>query len=417
MSGPTRGVDLLRFGLVVGILALLLGTAGAAADRQGDFVHLWLGGQRAASGAGAALYAAEGQRQALAEALGAAVPAGLWAPRNELLGAFFYPPPAALLYAPLGALPLRLAGVAHAVLHALAALLSGLLLARWAGLRPTAGALLVLSCPAVLHGHVLGQNGVWTLLLISLSLELLRAGRPLLGGLALGLLVAKPHWLLLLAPVALAARAPRLALGAALGAGGLAALSLLVFGAAPWADYLGLLPALGRLSEQPGAPLHLQYGLPAAVLRWIGPEGGAASRAMAVAVLGLGAAAAARRGGRAGQALAAVAAGLASPHLHPYDLVVALPGLALLCARAGWMGLGLVILHHLLLAAEGGAGSGLVLPPATVGLGLVALALAPGGPAWAYRFLRRPPLPSGAGSGLTGGVSGLSVPSASAPRS
>jgi hypothetical protein len=417
MSGQARGVDLLRFGLVVGLLALLLGTAGAAADRQGDFVHLWLGGQRAASGAGAALYAAEGQRRALAEALGTAVPASLWAPRNDVLGAFFYPPPAALLYAPLGALHLRLAGVAHAVLHAIAALLSGLVLARWAGLRPTAGALLVLSCPAVLHGHVLGQNGVWTLLLISLALELLRAGRPLLGGLGLGLLVAKPHWLLLLAPVALVAQAPRLALGAALGAGGLSALSLLIFGAAPWADYLGLLPALGRLSEQPGAPLHLQYGLPAAVLRWIGPEGGAAARALALAVLGLGAAAAARRGGRAGQALAVVGAGLASPHLHPYDLVVALPGLALLCARAGWMGLGLVVLHHLLLSAEGGAGSGLVLPPATVALGLVALALAPRGPAWAYRFLRRPPLPSGAGSGLTGGVAGLSVPSASAPRS
>jgi hypothetical protein len=356
------------------LVALLLGaaalTAGAAADRQGDFVHLWLGGRLAAAGGGPALYDPVAQRRALDAALGGSTPDRLWAPRNDALGAFFYPPPAALAYAPLGALPLRTAGLLHALLHAAGAAAAGLLLARWAGLRASAGALLVLTCPAAFFGHVLGQNGVWALLLVTAGLLLHQRGRPALGGLLLGLLVAKPHWLVLLAPAALALRSARLAAGATAGAAGAALLSLLLLGPAPWRDWITQLGALAQLSAAEGAPLRLLYGLPSAALRAGAPSWGPAVAGLLPWALAWAWAAA--RPGPTAAAGAVLLAGLASPHLHPYDVVVAIPALALVCARRPALGLGLAALHHGLLAAEGGGGSGMIVPWATLGL-LVAL--------------------------------------------
>ncbi len=418
-AAPLPAGEALRRALVALLLGAAALTAGAAADRQGDFVHLWVGGHLAAAGGGPALYDPAAQRRALDAALGGSTPERLWAPRNDALGAFFYPPPAALAYAPLGALPLRTAGLLHALLHAAGAAAAGLLLARWAGLRASAGALLVLACPAAFFGHVLGQNGVWALLLIAAGLRLHQRGRPLLGGLLLGLLAAKPHWLVLLAPAALALRSGRLAAGVAAGAAGAALLSLLLLGPAPWRDWAAQLGALAQLSAAEGAPIRLLYGLPSAALR-----AGAPAWAPAAGLLpwALAWAWAAARPGPASAAGAVLLAGLASPHLHPYDVVVALPALALLCARRPLLGLGLAALHHGLLAAEGGAGSGMIVPWATLGLVVALIGLARGAEAPAGRqpaaplsflpFLRLPPPSAGAGASGAG-----AAPSSGPPRS
>jgi alpha-1,2-mannosyltransferase len=98
-----------------------------------------------------------------------------------------------------------------------------------------------LAFPPALNNLFYGQNGFLSTVLLGGGL-LLVDRRPWLGGLCLGLLSYKPQ-LAMLIPVALAAgRYWRALGGAALGAAGLALLSLLIFGVAPWQAFVRNLP-------------------------------------------------------------------------------------------------------------------------------------------------------------------------------
>lgn len=368
---------------MVGLSAAYAGTAPAAAARDGDLVHLWIGGAAAARGEGDRLYDPALHRALLAEAFPGGPPAALWSPRNDALGAFFYPPPAALGYAPLGSLPMRVAARVHPYLHLGAGLGAAAALARLSGLGGWAAAAVVLTAPATFHGHVLGQNGVYTLLLLGLAGLLAARGRAGAGGGLTGLLIAKPSWLLALLPAPLALGGWAAAAGAVGGAAAAAGASLLLPGPGAWAAFFERLPGLLRLSALPDYPLHLQYGLPAVGQRLGLGAGAGVGVGLLVWVLTV------RRARRADPALAfalaVAAAGLTSPHVHPYDLIAGLPGLCLLLARAPRLGLGALLVHHLGQAAEGLDGSGLALPPATIGALLTWAALlraprAPGPP-------------------------------------
>jgi arabinofuranan 3-O-arabinosyltransferase len=102
---------------------------------------------------------------------------------------------------------------------------------------PGRGALLLaLATPAVLISAVGGQNGPLTAALLGGGLGLIER-RPYLAGVPFGLMIYKPH-LAILVPVALlAGRKWRTFLAAALTAGGLLGLSVLVFGPHLWALY------------------------------------------------------------------------------------------------------------------------------------------------------------------------------------
>jgi hypothetical protein len=106
----------------------------------------------------------------------------------------------------------------------------------------------VLAYPAVFWTIGLGQNAMLTASLLG-AVTLLIDTRPYRAGLLLGLLCYKPH-LALLTPVALAAGGHWRAFGAAtLGVGATIALSIAVFGLAPWQAYLGALTGARAVYE------------------------------------------------------------------------------------------------------------------------------------------------------------------------
>lgn len=391
-SAPRRVPDALWLVLVVSIVVGLVWTAPLAAQRNADFVHLWLGGHALVEAGTAALYDPLAQLGLLESALGGAVPDDLWAERNDRIGAFFYPPPAALVYAPLGLLALPTAATVQPLISLLCFGLAGLLLSRWTGLSRLPALAATLWMPAALHSHVLGQNGGLALLVLAAAGLALHERRALLGGALLGLLAAKPSWWVAVAWVPLVLEPRRTVPGFALGTAGVVLGSAVLLGVQPWADWLALAPDIARLDTLPGYPLDLQYSLPGLGRRLVaGPGGAWLGRGLALLVLGIGALRTLRLREDLPHALALAlcTATLTSPHAHAYDLVGALPGLLLLGARRGLspVVVAVALAHHGGQALEGGAGTGWALPPATVGLIGVWMVLVDG------RYLA-PPSPS-----------------------
>jgi len=353
MSRPQP--SLLAFALLVLLVVAYLFCVPLAAAKDGDFAHLWVGGRALVTHGPAALYDAATHRALLESAAAASpLPADLWAPRNDRLGAFFYPPVTALLYAPLGLLDLRAAAGVHAVAFVAGAVGCAALLARQLGGLGLAGmAALLLLFPSTFFCFALGQNGLWALAVVLGAAALDRRGRSLLAGVVLGLLAAKPSWWLAVALVApLALRRPRLLVGMGLGAAGMVAAGLLL-GLEPTATFARLAPLVARLEQLPDYPLHLQHDLLGLGRRWLGMGAGTAvGWAAALGLVGLTAWRAPRLSRPEGWALVSVAATLVNPHVHHYDLMVGLVGVAALAARGARWGSGrgvllaLVLLHH-----------------------------------------------------------------------
>lgn len=237
--------------------------------------------------------------------------------------AWFYPPTALLLVAPLGLLP---------YLWSLALWLGGglvvyLLVLRQI-LRDRTGMLAALAFPAVFVTLSHGQNAFLTTALFGgamLSLE----KRPWLAGVLIGALSFKPQ-LGLLIPLALIARGEGRAFAAAAAATlGLAALSALVFGLSPWAGFWTGAELARRTLEEGFVPFAKQQSVFAAV-RLLG-GGIAAAYAVQAAVSAAAAAAvvwAWRQPGALDLKAAALAAAclLAAPFVLDYDqLLLALP--------------------------------------------------------------------------------------------
>lgn len=315
----------LGLGVVVGLVVLYGFCIPWAADKLGDFSHLWAAGRSVVVLGPGGLYAPAAHYLVLTEALGPLGP-DLWASRNDVLGTFFYPPATGLFYTGLGLLPLRTAGLVHGALYVLAALAAAVALAgsRWRTLALPGTLALVLLYPSTFYGFALGQNGVYALLAVAGAGWCWSRDRPIWAGALLGLLMLKPSWGLAAVLVPVVLRSHRM-LGALLSvAGGLAALGL-VLGPQASARFFVLSSQLVQLDQLADYPLHLQHNLLGLVRRSGLPD-----------VLGWGAvggltAVTAVRVQRLPRAeawgLLWVTATLFNPHVHHYDLLVALVGL------------------------------------------------------------------------------------------
>lgn len=149
---------------------------------------------------------------------------------------FFYPPVFLLICGLLARLPYMAAFIAFEAVTLVLALLvaRGTLKARgWQALLP------LLAFPSVFWTLGLGQNAFLTAALFGGAL-LLVDRRPTLGGMLFGVLCYKPHFGLLV-PVALAAGGRwRAFAGAALSAGAIIGVSVMLFGWQSWQDFLSL---------------------------------------------------------------------------------------------------------------------------------------------------------------------------------
>ncbi len=180
-----------------------------------------------------------------------------------------------------------------------------------------------------------GQNTALILLGMAGWMAALRAERPLLAGLALGLTVIKPHLTLALGVPMLIAH-PRAAPGLLLSAGGLGALSMLLVGAEGVRDYLALI-ALSNAGEGFGLNQDAMYNLAGALLRAAPTLDPTARNLIKWGAFLLGIVAITwlwrRRGARVEMTsvgAAVVLTLLVAPHLHAHDLsLLALPAVAL----------------------------------------------------------------------------------------
>ncbi len=287
-----------------------------------DFLNFWVASGLALAGDAAGVYdpLVHGARE---QALFPAYLASGYTP-------FLYPPMFLLVCLPLALLP---------YFWSLAAWVGVTFAAYWWRVRallPGPGAALpIVAFPAVLitAGH--GQNAFLTAALFATGARWLGA-RPVLAGLSLGALCIKPH-LMLLVPVALLLGGRwRALVAAAAMAGGLAACSLLLFGADTWHGFFrigavargalegayfepGKMPTVFAALRVLSAPIPLAYVA----------QGAAALLAVAVLVR-------VRRATDAEGQIAAtvVATAVASPFMVDYDLTIFAVPLAYVFARA-----------------------------------------------------------------------------------
>ena len=341
-----------------------------------DFANLWAGARLALDGRIDALFDVAAFREAFAELARPEIEGREWS----------YPPTMLLVGAPFALLPL---GTAYWLWHAVTVGLLALAL-RAAGLRGGWIAFLALS-PAALGSLLLGQNGAFTAALLIGGLALVPT-RPVLAGIAFGVLTVKPQ-LGLVVPLCLIACGAWRCFGAAtLTAIGLALLAALAFGVEAWVGFLeATRPMMSAIMEAPAPqPYHVRSVNAFLLARMAGADlalGYAVQAACSAAAI----AAAARLwrpdvaiepGRRA--ALTAALAVLALPYGYTYD-AIPIAVLAVLMLRQGWVWLALAAWASPLmfeLAMQGGAGAKALAPTLALWIALVALG------AWALRERR-----------------------------
>ncbi len=294
----------------------------------GDFSAFFIAANAAAEGAAANIYTvADFQAR-----LNAAFPG-----RDDLTLSWQYPPTYFLMVAAFAGLPylLGFSIFSAATAGAYAALIR----------KEIKGNLLffaVIASPAAFIALTSGQNGFLTAALLLLAASDPKR-RPIIAGVAAGLLTVKPHLGLLIPIAYLAAGCWRAIAVAALTAAGLAALSLIAYGAEPWLAFFasitevndrvstGLMP-LAKMATPYSAALYA--GLP----EW-------PARAFHL-ICGIGAAAAVwrvwRRVDDAGLRAAALIAGvfLIAPYGFYYELIILGLPVAVVVMRAletGWL--------------------------------------------------------------------------------
>jgi hypothetical protein len=233
--------------------------------------------------------------------------------------AFFYPPMFLLVCAPLASLPYlaSLAGWLAATGAAFAAALRG-----WLDRR--LGWRTVLAFPAVLLTLANGQNAFLSAALIGAGAMWLGT-RPILAGVAFGLLSFKPHLGLLLPLALVAAGRWRTFAAAAATATAFAGASLAVFGPAAWQGFFAA-SALARATLEQGLVEPGKMVSAFAAVRVLGGSTGLAYAIQGALVASVGAVLAwtlRRRPRTAAEApLIVLAALLASPFLLDYDLAM-----------------------------------------------------------------------------------------------
>lgn len=285
-----------------------------------DFLHFYVTGSLAREGRWEQLYDARAQYER-ASIVAPASPDTVFIPIES--------PQAALMFAPLAAHPYQPALAMW--LAAIILIYAGCCVLMWR-LCPALHAhryLVVASCAAfpglysvVLHGQLSGL----ALACVTLALAALRRGWPLIAGLALGLLVFKPHWVVAAGAVFLAVREWRVVAGIVLGAVGQLALTSVVVGSQVMAAYAQALRSLPRIADllepRPGDSLRSLFKL-------IAPSQTIASILYAMFALATVLIASTIWRSRASveirHAVLVVALILISPHVGAYDLVLLAP--------------------------------------------------------------------------------------------
>lgn len=280
-----------------------------------DAYVFWTAGRLALAGDLASIYDYPAFQQAVTAVLGP----------EAGLHVFPYPPPALLMLAPFGALPypvtLILWSLAGPVAFALAVAAPDF---------RRSSILLALAAPLCATNIALGQNGLICAALIIGGLRLAR-GRPLLGGVLIGLLIFKPMLAVMLPLVLLIDRRWRAIAAAAATVIVLCLASWLVFGTGLWAAYMTEGVPFQRQLLEEGSGLAQGMKLTAFMAaRLLGLDiGDSYGVQAAVAVFALGTAVVylwRRRGGGVGEGrdltVVALATALILPYLHFYDLAV-----------------------------------------------------------------------------------------------
>ncbi len=316
----------------------------------GDFIVF----QHAAARAGEADLAALYEMSTLKAELIARYPG-----HGEMNFGWMYPPTMFLLVAPFGDAP-YLAAYASWV-AAFGALFLIVCYRLWAD---RSALFFVVSAPPFFQAIITGQNGLLTASLIALAGGFAHK-RPVVAGIAAGLLTIKPQ-LGLLIPFAFAAAGCWRAFAVAgLTAAALASFSVVVFGTEIWLAFIdGLLAHGGRMASS-GFPYE-KLVTPFGAAAMLGAPAAAASATQAIASLVLVAYVCFiwRRVKDADLRLAALstAAVMATPYAFYYEFVIVLPAMLVIAKRAsltGWLKgekLSLIALWILTLQAPGDAG-------------------------------------------------------------
>ncbi|MFN7974812.1 MAG: glycosyltransferase family 87 protein [Acidobacteriota bacterium] len=253
-----------------------------------------------------------------------------------------YPPPAALVFAPLAAFGLEVG----ATLFALASVALGLLAAVAAsaatrGRLPVWGALLLIELfPGYYYDLALGQNGLLTLAILCVAFRWLGDGAPLRAGLLLAVLAYKPQWLVATAwlpAIAAPGRRRRFYAGLASGLAAIGLCSAALFGVRPWIAWLDVIASKLLPGGERARQLRMAWDLRNATAHLVpGPGGEILGWTVAIGVAGVAAIVLASRASRdlRGPAAAGLlmVALLAAPHVLYYDAVVLLLPVMLLTA-------------------------------------------------------------------------------------
>jgi hypothetical protein len=201
--------------------------------------------------------------------------------------------------------------------------------------------LLALAAPVTMICLMHGHNGFLTGTLLGLGLLLLER-RPFLAGLLLGALVYKPQFALLIGPLLLVTRNWRALGGASVSAGGLIAMTMLLWGWPVWGAFVTSLDLTRRIIIEAGITGFEKIVSPFSALRaWGAPVslayGGQFAATVAAIAAAMGSAVYARPALRNAAITAATI--ISTPYVLDYDLVVVAVGVAFFVADArefGW---------------------------------------------------------------------------------
>lgn len=258
------GYPILFLGMQVAFAIFLALTGQGALDLFGnpkgtDFASFWTASRFILEGDPAAVYDPMRHHAAETRLFGADVGYFAW----------FYPPMALLLIAPLGLLSYGLS-----LLLWLGATLAGYVVAVRKFVSGAGTLVPMLGFPAVFINIGHGQNGLLSTAIVGAGLALADR-RPFASGVLLGCLCYKPQLAPMLAVVVLARRDWRMALGAAASVAVLAAAATLWFGADIWSAFFSNLP-LAQASVEDGLVGFEKMQSPFSATRLLGGGVGAA---------------------------------------------------------------------------------------------------------------------------------------------
>lgn len=288
------------------------------------FTNLWVAGGTAASGSAMSLLNQPAHAATVRALFGAGFTEQLWG----------YPPSMLLIAVPFSILPL---GVGFALWTAatVAALRQAM---RWAGLG--ASAALALLCPAAIEGLLNGQNGGFAAALLVVALAGL-GRRPVIAGIALGMLTLKPQLGALLPICLIASRDWKASVVAVATAGTLVGVSAVAFGMNAWDGFLSQTrPFMTALLEHEwtGAAAQLNFASPFMAARALGASLGVSYALQAAVTLGCATVvwlAWRRKDAHPAMRIALTASLtlLATPYSHSYDLVALGVSVAVIVTR------------------------------------------------------------------------------------